>query len=258
MGAFAADLTIDHVTMAGPSLGPMQTALEKAGLYCEYGGPHANHATEMALASFPDGSYLELIAIQPKADAAAVAKHAWTKYMKGDAGPCAWAVRSPNVGVEAERLRKTGVPIGPPERSGRVRPDGFRLDWETAGTADHGVCFPFLIRDFTPREKRAFPNGKPNNPQFAGVSKVLIAVKDLPAAVDRYRETYDLPKPEEENGRAWFPGTPVILVAWPRRVNQFGEGVTAFILKSNSTAQGERWFGKHVHWVIPDRLALED
>ena len=31
----------------------------------------------MALASFPDGSYLELIAIQPKADPAALAAHYW-------------------------------------------------------------------------------------------------------------------------------------------------------------------------------------
>src|SRR5271165_5820242 len=64
--AMAQQLHIDHVTVAGKNVEAMRKALETAGIPTEYGGPHSNHATEMALASFPDGSYLELIAIQPK------------------------------------------------------------------------------------------------------------------------------------------------------------------------------------------------
>ena len=64
----AADLIIDHVTIAGKDLKAMRATLAALGIPTEYGGPHSNHATEMALTSFPDGSYLELIAIQPNAD----------------------------------------------------------------------------------------------------------------------------------------------------------------------------------------------
>ena len=71
----------------------MQVSLAGLGIQTEYGGPHSNHATEMALASFSDGSYLELIAIQPNADRAAVAAHYWSKHMQNDAGPAAWALR---------------------------------------------------------------------------------------------------------------------------------------------------------------------
>ena len=71
MSLGAAELIIDHVTAAGKDLKTMQAGLAAMGIPCEYGGPHKNRATEMALASFPDGSYLELIAIQPKADAQA-------------------------------------------------------------------------------------------------------------------------------------------------------------------------------------------
>src|SRR5580692_11980976 len=79
---------IDHVTVAGKDVKAMTEALRKAaGITAEYGGPHSNHATEMALASFPDGSYLELIAIQPHADPAALTAHYWHKFLKGDAGP---------------------------------------------------------------------------------------------------------------------------------------------------------------------------
>ena len=39
--------------------------------------------------------------------------------------------------------------------------------------------FPFLIHDFTPRELRAYPSGKPLTTEFTGVAKVVLAVKDL-------------------------------------------------------------------------------
>ena len=226
----AAELKIDHVTVCGQSLPPMEAKLERLGIHWEFGGPHANHATEMAIASFADGSYLELIAVQPDADPGAVAKHTWSKYMEEKAGPCAWAVRSSDVLAEANRLRATGLRVSALNKSGRTRPDGFRLDWETAqvGTEGNGVFFPFLIRDFTPREKRAFPSGKPGNPHLRGVTAVVIAVSDVNAAAARFRKAYDLPPPQRKDDRAVFPGTPVILQKLPRRVAEFGEGVTAF------------------------------
>jgi hypothetical protein len=65
----AASLKIDHVTVAGTSLKKMQADLAAVGIRTVYGGAHSNHATEMALVSFPDGGYLELIAVQPNAEA---------------------------------------------------------------------------------------------------------------------------------------------------------------------------------------------
>ena len=91
--AMAQQLHIDHATVAGKSLQAMREALRAAGVPSEYGGPHSNHATEMALASFPDGSYLELIAIQPHANPAAVTAHYWHNFLESDGGPCAWAIR---------------------------------------------------------------------------------------------------------------------------------------------------------------------
>src|SRR5260370_37038191 len=127
-----ADLTLDHTTVAGKDLKAMEANLAAVGLHCEYGGPHNNHATEMALVSFPDGSYLELIALQPNADPRAVSKNPWAKQMQGNAGPCAWAARVKDVAAEGKRLQSAGVTVSPPEKSGRDRPDGVRLDWETA------------------------------------------------------------------------------------------------------------------------------
>src|SRR5205085_6932475 len=65
MPLMAAELKVDHASLAGRDLHAMEQALAAAGIPYEYGGPHSNHATETALTSFPDGSYLDLIAIHP-------------------------------------------------------------------------------------------------------------------------------------------------------------------------------------------------
>src|ERR1035438_340279 len=101
----AADLKVDHVTAAGSSLKQLQANLSAIGIETVYGGPHSNGATEMALVSFPDGSYLELMAPRANADPQALARQPWAKFMQADGGPCAWAVREKDVAAEVERLR---------------------------------------------------------------------------------------------------------------------------------------------------------
>jgi hypothetical protein len=235
---------IDHVTVAGRDLKTMQKALRDAGIESEYGGPHSNHATEMALASFPDGSYLELIAIQPRPDPAALAAHYWHQFLESDGTPCAWAIRPADFSAEVARLRKAGIALDGPHRAGRKRPDGVELDWETAQIGPtNGGFFPFLIHDFTPRENRAFPSSKPTTTKWAGISKVVIGVHDLDAAVARYQRAFDLPSSQRREDAelgariAWFPGTPILLAAplakgsWlSERVQQFGEAPCAFVL----------------------------
>jgi hypothetical protein len=255
---------IDHVTVAGRDVKAMTEALRKAtGIMAEYGGPHSNHATEMALASFPDGSYLELIAIQPKPDPAALAAHYWHKFMEADAGPCAWAIRPMDLPVEVERLRKAGVDATDPRRAGRKRPDGVELDWETAQVGPtNGGFFPFMIHDFTPRDNRAFPSGKPTTDKWAGIVNVVIGVRDLDDAIVRYRQAYDLPAPVIERNLALgarlvlFPGAPVVLAtplsqhSWlSDRLNRFGEAPCAFVLGTRRPTAFDK-----ISWAAADQL----
>jgi hypothetical protein len=265
----AAQLKVDHATVCGADLKRMQAALTAAGILSEYGGPHGNHATEMALTSFPDGSYLEQIAIQPMGDAKAIDAHEWSKQMKGNSGPCAWAVRPDDMATEVKRLQGR-IQVTGPDRAGRNRPDGTRLDWETSqvGPMVRGTFFPFLIRDFSPREARAFPSGKPTTMEFSGVARVVIGVRDLDDAVARYRKTYELSEPKRQTDLsfgaklAWFEGTPVILAApldpqsWlATRVEQFGDGPAALILKASKTPNsGTNWFGTPVSWFDASKL----
>jgi hypothetical protein len=274
----AADLKVDHVTAAGKDVHAMQRALQAVGIPSEYGGPHANHATEMALTSFPDGSYLELIAIQPGAQPAAVAASPWQRCMEGNAGPCGWAVRPADIAAEADRLRKAGVVVTTPAKNGRRRPDGVQLDWETAqvGTGN-GDFFPFLIHDFTPRDRRAYPTGKPTAPDYTGVVKVVLSVNNLDAAIAQYRKAYGLAAPRRQEDKAfgahlaWFEGTPVVLAApdgpqsWlTERLHNFGELPCAFVLgathsRFNGNLIQAKWFDKTIVWLSPGgwRLGLE-
>lgn len=259
-----AELKIDHVTVAGVRLEMMREAFTAAtGLPTEYGGRHANHATEMALTSFSDGSYIELMGIQPQADPVAVAGHEWHEFLENNAGPCAFAIRP-------------GAPIGlagrSPQRSGRTRPDGTRIEWEITdiGTGVRGTFFPFLIRDLTPRNNRAFLKGKPTTDQVFGVAEVVVGVRDLEAAIALYRQTFELPVPRKEHNAelgaelAWFAGTSIVLAqglandSWlTQRVGKFGEGPCAFVLQSASgltTARASSWFGGPIVWTNRQKL----
>ncbi|HEX4594361.1 MAG TPA: VOC family protein [Bryobacteraceae bacterium] len=266
----AAELKVDHATVAGKDLKAMQRALQAAGLACEYGGPHSNHATEMALTSFPDGSYLELIAIQPNADPAAVAAHEWHKQLESNGGPCAWAVRPADLGAEVARLHGAGVAVSGAKKNGRLRPDGAKLEWEAAQVGSgNGNFFPFLIHDFTPRERRAYPSGKPTTTEYTGVSKVVIGVKDLDASVAQFRRAYGFAEPERQDDPAfgaklaWFRGTPVVLAtplspqSWlDARIREFGETPCAFVLgRSHAVdARPSQWFGKQLVWADSAKL----
>jgi len=269
-----ADLKVDHVTVAARNLEKLRAGLAAVGLNSEYGGPHSNHATEMALTSFPDGSYLELIALQPNADPHAVAKNEWSKPIEHDAGPTAWAAHVNDLAAELARLQSAGVEVGAAVRNGRARPDGTKLDWEAArvGGGPTGAFFPFLIRDFTPRELRAFPQGKPTTQDFSGITRVVIAVHDLDASAARYAKAFGAAVTARETDPSFgarlaiLAGTPVILAtpvnsdSWlARRLDQFGEGPSAFVLGGHSSGRYQavsksRWAGADVSWFDNEKL----
>ncbi len=271
LAANAQTLKVDHVTIAGRNLSQLQNMFRAVHLPTEFGGKHTNGLTEMALASFADGSYLELIAAQSPAGAHG---HYWSKFIDGNAGPCAWAINVGDMQVEADRLKAAGISIQP-VKSGRKRPDGVSLSWETAsvGPGPQGTFFPFLIHDDTPREERAFPKGRPTLPEIEGVAAVVVGVRDLDDAIRKYRSTFGLSKPVTQTDAglglhiAWFRDTPVVLAAplapdtWlAKRLDQFGEAPCAILLQvkdrsSFPTVEQSVWFQRSVSWFDPKKLS---
>jgi hypothetical protein len=268
-----AEMKIDHVTVAGANVEEMRKAFNSvSGVPTEYGGSHSNHATEMDLASFPDGSYIELMGIQKQADPAAVTTHTWSQFLRDNGGPCAFALRVPDVSAEIRRLSTAGIRVGDAEKSGRTRPDGVALSWETADIASgpRGSFFPFLIRDFTPREKRVYPSGRPTSSRFRGVGLVVIGVQSLEGSIAQYRKAFQLPEPRRQRDElfgadlAWFDGTPVALAvgltpnSWlSQRTAHYGNSPCAFVLTAADGITGQipsNWFGRSLFWFDDAKL----
>jgi len=272
MNEQAMPLKIDHVTLAGSDLKALEQVFARAGLATDYGGPHSNGITHMSLLGFDDGSYIELISTLEPGQAAPW----WDAHIRGNGGPCAWAVEVGDVAAEAARIAALGIPVRGPNTMTRQRPDGVLVEWDLAFVGDKqpGATLPFLIRDRTPREWRVRPSASVTGTDLTGVAMVVLGVHDLERAADLFRRVYGWPAPVTKDdvnfGRlAYFPGTPVSLAAplhpndfLAERLRRFDESPCAFLIgTSNLHAASNRlrlgtvssWFGRQVFWFDAPR-----
>ncbi len=266
-------LRVDHVTIAGTDLKAMEQAFSRFGLVPQYGGPHSNGVTHMALLGFEDGSYIELIStMQP-----GVHSPSWGEAIAGNAGPCAWCARVQNIRDEANRLVAAGVAVAGPIAMSRQRPDGKLVEWELAylGNQEAGATLPFIIQDKTPRNWRVEPTPGLAEKGLTGVVNVVLGVQDLATASDQFRRAYGSPEPQVQDDQsfgaklAFFADTPVILATplaenWlTARLKQFGNLPCAFLLGTRdlkaasarfSLGQENNWFGRRLAWFDPQKL----
>ncbi|MFC5279297.1 VOC family protein [Halorubrum rubrum] len=234
------DLRIDHVTVAGRDLDRLVEAFAAAGFPVEYGGRHSNGVTHMSIVGFRDGSYLELIStLEPDADSPW-----WDAPIRGDGGPCAWAVDAQDIDAASADLRDRGVRVEGPSGHERTRENGTLVAWDLAylGEGDPGSTLPFLISDRTPRERRVRPTGDLASSPVVGVDTVVLAVPDLDAAVETFEAAFDAGDPDVGESHALdaetasFPDLPVVL-ATPRgdgpladRLDEFGPRPVAYLI----------------------------
>jgi len=267
-------LTIDHVTIAGPALAPLEQAFAGVGLVTDYGGPHSNGVTHMALLGFADGSYIELISsLEPGLKETIF----WGEQIAGNGGPCAWAIQSDDVAAEAVRLEALGVTVKGPEYMHRRRPDGLLVEWDLAFLGDEGAgaTLPFMIKDITPREWRVQPSASVAG-RLSGVAQVILGVAYLADSIDLFRRVYGWSAPQLRDDSAFqarlahFAGTPVTLAAslvkddWLAvRLARFGPSPCAYLLGTNDFETAKLsfglispadWFGRPVAWFDPGRL----
>ena len=252
-------MRIDHVTVAGRDLETLSARYRALGFEVVYGGAHSNGVTHMAVVTFADGSYLELIStIEPgRADSPW-----WGRHIAGDGGPCAWAVETDDVAAEAARVASLGIPVRGPVAMHRARPDGQVAAWTLAhlGEGEPGATLPFVIRDTAPRELRVPPSAEGGPGAVMGVAEVMLGVADLDEATALFRRVYGWPEPVvSQDARlgarvARFENTPVALVD---RVGPFGPSPLAFTLEVRDVDAARERFGLGPNDVwIDDYLAI--
>lgn len=267
-------LKIDHVTIAGERLDKLQRAFAQIGLTPDYGGPHSNQITHMALVGFDDGSYIELISRMEKGQESPW----WHQHIVQDGGACAWAIQVDDITREAERIAAHGIKVRGPEPYHRERSGGKLVQWDLAFLGDYepGSKLPFLIADRTPRSFRVQPSASVTGNDLTGVRKVVLGVRNLSAASREFMRVFAWSAPESEIDPlfgaelAAFPGQPVILAQptadnWlEKRLDKFGESPCACLLHSRdwnasvgerNLAPGRAWFQSRVAWFDLEGLA---
>jgi hypothetical protein len=266
-------LEVDHVSVCGSNLDALRQAFTDVGLTADFGGPHGNGITQMAIIGFEDGSYIELIApVKPGGSAGSP----WAKFMSDDAVTCAWAVGTNVLLQDVDRLKKAGIPVATPERGSRKRPDGMSVEWMTAdvGSGALGSTLPFIIEDETPRAWRVQTSASAQGAPVGGVENVVIGVNNLDASIALFRKAYGWADPiietQKDIGKlAYFPGEPVILAApvgggWlAEHLAKFGESPVVYLLNTHDFAAAVKkyklvgnktWFGQKVVWFDVGKL----
>lgn len=135
------DVTIDHVIVGIADLEEgIRRFAELSGVTAEHGGQHPGRGTQNALLRLGSPTYLEIIAPvagpPPGMEALSDLK---------ELTPIGWAIGTRDLDVTKARLEAAGFKVSPPRPGSRVRPDGQRLEWRTAGIDIPGGLTPFLI-----------------------------------------------------------------------------------------------------------------
>jgi len=172
---------IDHMVILVADLDAAIADYTALGFTVAPGGTHADGATHNALVVFVDDSYLELIAFRHEAP-----DHHWSRQLAAGEGLIDFALLPTAIAEDVAAAQSRGLEMHGPHAGGRLRPDGVRVEWQTAQppTAD----LPFLCADVTPRELRV-PQGelRTHANGVTGIASVAVVVNDLRASAARYQ-----------------------------------------------------------------------
>jgi catechol 2,3-dioxygenase-like lactoylglutathione lyase family enzyme len=173
-------LALDHIVIAVADLDAAFADYTALGFTVIRGGEHANGITHNVLVVFQDGAYLELIGWKRPEPG-----NRWSDmFHSAGEGFVDYALLPDDTAAVVSRAQARGLDVGDPLPGGRNRPDGERLEWQTARSPKPDV--PFLCGDITPRrlrvqegDVRVHANG------VTGVRSLTIAVKDVELSAKR-------------------------------------------------------------------------
>lgn len=174
--------TIDHIVILVADLEQAIADYSALGFTTVRGGNHPDGVTHNALVAFADGAYLELIAFkQPD-----VQHSWWQRGQRGGEGLVDYALLPTDIAQDVANARTRGLAIEGPTAGGRLRPDGQRLEWQTARAATSDL--PFLCGDITPRALRVPAGAACQHPNgVISIAGITVAVANLAASVARYQ-----------------------------------------------------------------------
>ena len=174
-------LALDHIVIAVADLDAAFADYTKLGFTVIRGGEHANGITHNVLVVFQDGAYLELIGWKRPEPG-----NRWSDIFHAHGeGFVDHALLPDNMGAIVSGAQSRGLDIADPIPGGRNRPDGERLEWQTARSPKPDV--PFLCGDITPRRLRVQEGDVRRHANgVTGVARLTVAVNDVEVSARRY------------------------------------------------------------------------
>jgi hypothetical protein len=169
---------IDHVVILVDELDAATVRYRDLGFTVVPGGRHPS-ATENALVSFRDGSYLELIAFWDASERL----HPFHRHLAAGPGIIAYALGVDDLAGTVGALRGQGAPYGDPQPGARRRPDGVEVAWTMALPGDGEMQgLPFLIEDVTDRGRRVPGGGATEHANGSlGIDRLIVVGENLAA-----------------------------------------------------------------------------
>lgn len=133
---------VDHIMLGIDDLDRGMAQFEKVtGVRPVYGGKHPG-GTHNALVSLGDGTYLEILALQPLV--APPKEYEGLKQLH-TLTPIGWAVSSKDSAQLRKRLSSAGMAVSEPSAGSRTTSAGAALSWQTFGLEDTFDEAPFFI-----------------------------------------------------------------------------------------------------------------
>lgn len=183
---------IDHVVIVVHDLDRAASDFEGIGFTVVRGGEHEGGVTHNALVAFEDGSYLEIVAFMD----APPEEHPFYR-SHGEEGLVTFALLPEDIVADVAAIERRGLNMQGPRRGGRTRPDGVKIEWETAWAGTRDV--PFLCADVTARDLRV-PHGpaRLHSNGVLGIAGLTVAVESLKESAERYVALLGSEKVERE------------------------------------------------------------
>lgn len=174
--------SIDHIVILVHDLEAAVRDYTELGFTVVQGGEHAGGVSRNALIAFSDGSYLELIAFT---DNVVPESHPFYRPNNPE-GLVTYALLPTDIEADIQSARERGLTLDGPFPGGRLRPDGNRIEWQTARPLTNDL--PFLCGDITPRDLRV-PSGaaRVHKNGALGIDRINISVANIEDSISRYR-----------------------------------------------------------------------
>ncbi len=251
--------SIDHIVILVHDLEAAVRDYTSLGFTVVPGGEHADARSRNALIAFQDGSYIELIAftnnIVPQS-------HGFYR-PHGQEGLITYALLPTNIEADVESARQRGLDLEGPRSGGRLRPDGQRVEWQSAWPSTHDL--PFLCGDITPRDLRV-PSGdaRKHSNRATGISALGIVVSDIEKSKQRYSALLgpekvpdDIQQAHDRKETAFHIGKALVVLAQPigagdpkEQLQKRGEGPYLLVLNAEPDIRPETVDSRLTHGVL--------